>query len=153
MREDDEGWACVGYTTTGYMGFSNWWVVFRCQPEHLQQHFSPIRLAVSAVFADDAVLGKFTGCSFVSIIVIMDLSLKFSTQTASRSLQSFLQGSLGDRPTDRRVRRNTAPAHIRKIQLTLTVALTLTDTVMLKSKTKPTLTVTLTLTDTVTVTS
>jgi len=54
------------------------------------------------------------------------------------------------------VRRNTepaAPAHIRKIQLTLTVTLTLSDTIMLSSKTKLTLTITLTLIDTVTVSS
>ena len=73
-RKDDDGWACVGHTTTGYMGFSNRRMVFRCSPEHLQQHCSPILLAVSAVFADDVVLGKFSGCCVVSMVVVYTLA-------------------------------------------------------------------------------
>ena len=56
------------------MGFSNRRMVFRCSPEHLQQHFSPILLAVSAVFADDVVLGKFSGCCVVSMVVVYTLA-------------------------------------------------------------------------------
>ena len=59
-RENDDGGACVGYIATGYMGFGNWRVVFRCSPEHLQQYFPLIHLAASPVFAIDAIHGEFT---------------------------------------------------------------------------------------------
>lgn len=70
MRENDDGWTCVGDTATGYMGLSNRRVVLRCSPEHFQQHISLIRLAVSAMFAIDVVHGKFNNsvCHFVSTV-------------------------------------------------------------------------------------